>query len=86
MKIEDPPPVIHPTERSFFTRTLHMGVNYEPYHYDGQHPGVPIPVSQLQADITLISQTFSFFRTFTVEDNMDQVIPIAAGLNLQVAV
>lgn len=84
--IEDPLPVVHPTERSFFTSTTHMGVNYEPYHYDGQHPGVPVPVSQLQADIALISQTFSYFRTFTVEDNMDQAIPIAAGYNLQVAV
>lgn len=84
-KIDDLPPVIHPTERNLFNSTLHLGVNYEPYHYEGQHPGVEIPVSQIQEDLGLIAQTFDYFRTYTVEDNMDQVVPIAAGLNLQVA-
>lgn len=62
-----------------------MGVNYEPYHFEGQRPGTEIPVTQIQDDLTLISQTFKYFRTYTVEDNLDQVVPIASGLNLQVA-
>ena len=85
MKISDPLPVVNPTERNIFASKEHLGVNYEPYHYDGQHPGVTIPVSQIQADLAVIAQTFKYLRTYSVEDNMDQVVPVAHGLNLQVA-
>jgi exo-beta-1,3-glucanase (GH17 family) len=79
-------PIIAEAFDDIFLAAQHMGVNYGPYHFDGQAPGTAIPVSQIQADLSSIAQHFKFLRTYTVEDGMDQVIPEAAAKNLQVCV
>lgn len=84
-RIDDAPPTIKPTERNIFLSDLHLGINYEPFHHDGQHPGTPIPLAQIREDLTTIGTHFRYFRTYTIEDNMDQVIPIAHEFGLQVA-
>ena len=73
-----------PAQDIFFAKE-HMGVNYGPFHYDGQNPGSQIPVSQIHADLTLIALTFNFIRTYTVADGMDQVVPEADTLGIEVA-
>ncbi len=71
--------------QDIFIASGHMGVNYGPFHYDGQNPGTQVPLTQIQADLTLIAQTFTFIRTYTVANGMDQVVPAAAALGIQVA-
>ncbi len=63
----------------------HMGICYGPYHKSGQAPGTSVPLQQIDTDLTIIAEHFDFFRTYTVADNMDKVVGVAASKNLQVA-
>lgn len=63
----------------------HMGICYGPYHKTGQAPTTPIPTQQIEDDLSLIATHFDFLRTYTVADNMEKVVEIAASKNLQVA-
>jgi exo-beta-1,3-glucanase (GH17 family) len=78
-------PQIDEPEKDLFSAVEHMGICYGSYHYDHQAPGTAIPDSQIEADLELISQNFSFLRTYTVADNMDHVVQVAAAKNLEVA-
>ena len=69
-----------------FATKAHMGINYGPFHYNGQNPGTQVPLSQIKADLTLIAKNFEFIRTYTVSNGMDQVIPEAASRGVEVAV
>ena len=69
-----------------FAAKAHMGVNYGPFHFNGQNPGTQVPLSQIQADLTLIAKNFNFIRTYTVSNGLDQVIPEAASRGIEVAV
>ena len=71
--------------KDIFEAKAHMGINYGPFHYNGQAPGTQIPVSQIQADLTTIAKNFQFIRTYTVADGLDQVIPQAAARGIEVA-
>ncbi len=64
----------------------HMGICYGPYHKSGQAPGTSIPTDQIESDLSVIANHFDFIRTYTVADNMDKVVEVAASKNLQVAV
>ncbi len=77
-------PQILEADNDIFVSVEHMGVCYGPYHNDGQAPGTFIPTSQIEADLTLIAKNFDFLRTYTVADNMDQVVNIAASKDLDV--
>ncbi|MEI6884725.1 MAG: glycosyl hydrolase family 17 protein [Bacteroidota bacterium] len=81
-------PTQQPAEpkQDIFSAAVHMGVNYGPFHYANQNPGTQIPLSQIQSDLALIGTTFSFIRTYTVANGMDQVVPESASLGIQVAV
>ena len=83
--IESPTPQILEADNDIFISVEHMGICYGPYHNSGQAPGTLIPTSQIEADLTLIAKNFDFLRTYTVADNMDQVVSIAASKNLDVA-
>ncbi|MEI8006847.1 MAG: glycosyl hydrolase family 17 protein [Bacteroidota bacterium] len=75
---------VEPVQDIFFAKE-HMGVNYGPFHYNGQNPGTQVPLTQIQTDLTLIANTFNFIRTYTVANGMDQVVPEAAARSIQVA-
>ena len=62
-----------------------MGICYGPYHKSGQAPGTAISLQQIETDLTIIAKHFDFFRTYTVADNMDKVVGVAASKNLEVA-
>lgn len=77
------PPILG-ASNDILTSEKHMGVCYGPFHNDGQAPGTHIEVSQIQSDLALIAENFSFFRTYTVADGMEQVVEVAASLGLEV--
>ncbi|MFP3868560.1 MAG: glycosyl hydrolase family 17 protein [Desulfobacteraceae bacterium] len=59
-----------------------MGVNYGPFHKDGQSPEfyTYIPPEQIRADLNLISgANFKFVKTYAVDNGLDQVVPLAAA-------
>ncbi len=82
---DNPEPEVQEVEKDVFASVEHLGVCYSPYHNDGQAPGTAIPKSQIEADLTLISSHFDFFRTYTVADGMEEVVSIANAKGLQVA-
>ncbi|MFC2102488.1 hypothetical protein ACFLS7_05795 [Bacteroidota bacterium] len=95
-KKKDPAPVNDPDPilgSSFlFTGASPMGVCYGPYHMGDfkadpflQAPGKKIPVTQIDTDLGMIAQHFTFFRTYTQSDGMDTVPHFAKKHNLQVA-
>lgn len=88
--VPDPDPILGGT--SLFTGTSPMGVCYGPYHIGDfkadpftQAPGTHIPASQIDTDLGMIAQHFSFFRTYTQVDGMDTIPYFAKKHNLQVA-
>lgn len=83
---DTPSPEAQEVEKDVFASVEHLGVCYGPYHNDGQAPlDTAISKAQMEADLTLISKNFDFFRTYTVADSMDQVVGIAASLGLELA-
>src|SRR6266851_8527139 len=57
-----------------------IGIDYGPFHEAGQHPSVPVPDSQFLADLTLISQKFTYIKTYgdDADSRLDQVVPLAS--------
>jgi exo-beta-1,3-glucanase (GH17 family) len=57
-----------------------VGVNYGPWHKSNQAPPNPIPDSQFQSDLAIISKRYSYIRTYEVADKsrMDQLVPYIA--------
>lgn len=54
------------------------GVNYGPFHKDGQAPGKPIPPEQIRDDLKLMANAkFTYIRTYAVDDGIDQIVPLA---------
>lgn len=78
-------PEIRAAKKDVIATHEHMGVCYGPYHKNGQAPGTSIPDSQIENDIKIIAEHFDYFRTYTVADNMDKVVEVAAKEGLQVA-
>jgi exo-beta-1,3-glucanase (GH17 family) len=60
-----------------------VGINYSPYHYDGQNPdtGPPIPDDQFIADLQTIATKFTVIRTYgdDATHRLDQIVPLAAA-------
>ncbi len=86
----DPDPILGST--FLFTSTSPMGVCYGPYHIGDfkvtpftQAPGTHIPASQIDTDLGMIAELYSFFRTYTQSDGMDTIPYFAQKHNLQVA-
>ncbi len=78
-------PDIQAAKKDVIATVEHMGICYGPYHKSGQAPGTTIPLQQIETDISIIAEHFDFLRTYTVADNMDQVVGVAASKGLQVA-
>ncbi|MBE0647301.1 MAG: hypothetical protein IH596_05935 [Bacteroidales bacterium] len=88
--VNDPDPILGGT--ALFTGASPMGVCYGPYHIGDfkvtpfpQAPGKHVPASQIDTDLGMIAQHFTFFRTYTQSDGMDTVPYFAKKHNLQVA-
>jgi exo-beta-1,3-glucanase (GH17 family) len=58
-----------------------VGIDYGPFHKSGQMPGTPIPDSQFKADLKVLSQKFTYIKTYGDDEasNLDRVVPIAAA-------
>jgi exo-beta-1,3-glucanase (GH17 family) len=59
-----------------------VGVNYGPFHYAGQLPSsTPIPDSQFISDLNIISQKFTYIKTYGDDavSRLNRVVPIAAA-------
>jgi exo-beta-1,3-glucanase (GH17 family) len=58
-----------------------VGINYGPFHKSGQKPGTPIPDSQLISDLGILSQKFTYIKTYGDDQasNLNRVVPIAAA-------
>ena len=59
-----------------------IGVNYGPYHKDGQSPDIQtaIPDSQFLADLAIITPKFKYIRIYGVEKagRLDRLVPLIA--------
>jgi len=57
-----------------------LGVNYGPYHRDGEAPGTPVSDEQFSSDLRILSQKFTYIKTYgdDAQSRLDQVVPIAA--------
>lgn len=78
-------PTVKEPSSDIFATADHMGVNYGPFHFDGQNSGSAIPLSQIQADLDLIARNFKFIRTYTVDNGMDKVPQEAASRGIEVS-
>jgi exo-beta-1,3-glucanase (GH17 family) len=58
-----------------------VGIDYGPFHLSGQQPGTPIPDSQFVSDLSILSQKFTFIKTYGDDSpsRLDRVVPIAAA-------
>ena len=75
--VDNPTPENHniqEAKKDVIVTLEHMGICYGPYHKSGQAPGTAISLQQIETDISIIAVHFDFFRTYTVADNMDQVV------------
>jgi exo-beta-1,3-glucanase (GH17 family) len=56
------------------------GINYGPFHESGEQPGTPIPESQFKSDLGILSQKFTYIKTYGDDhaSNLNLVVPIAA--------
>jgi exo-beta-1,3-glucanase (GH17 family) len=56
------------------------GINYGPFHESGEQPGTPIPESQFKSDLGILSQKFTYIKTYGDDQasNLNLVVPIAA--------
>lgn len=67
-----------------------IGVNYGPYHYEGQSPAsrTNIPDAQIVADLQRISQKFQYIKTYGSDPVLAKIVPLISqhNLNLKVAV
>jgi exo-beta-1,3-glucanase (GH17 family) len=54
------------------------GVNYGPFHKDGQAPGNPIPPEQIRDDLKIMAEAkFTYIKTYAVDDGIDQIVYLA---------
>jgi len=83
-KTDDEQPILE-AQKDIVAAKEYLGICYGPYHYDGQAPGTPISKAQLEEDLSLIARNFTFLRTYTVADGMDQLVGVAASKGLEVA-
>lgn len=58
-----------------------VGIDYGPFHKNGQKPHTPIPDSQFISDLGILSQKFKEIKTYgdDSESRLDRLVPIAAG-------
>jgi exo-beta-1,3-glucanase (GH17 family) len=58
-----------------------IGIDYGPFHESGQMPGTPIPDSQFLNDLQILSQKFTYVKTYgdDQDSRLDQVVPLAAA-------
>jgi len=55
-----------------------IGINYAPYHYEGQRPGTPISDNQMRSDLEKISKNrFTYLKTYTVADRLHRLPEVA---------
>ncbi|MGO9606875.1 MAG: glycosyl hydrolase family 17 protein [Candidatus Binataceae bacterium] len=68
-----------------FAQTF-IGIDYGPFHKDGQGPGTPIPDTQFTNDLTVLAKKFTVIKTYGDDSasRLDQVVPIAKTLGLKV--
>jgi exo-beta-1,3-glucanase (GH17 family) len=57
-----------------------IGVDYGPFHKNGQTPGKRVPLRQIKNDLALLAKNFDVIKTYgdDAASNLDQVVPIAA--------
>lgn len=57
-----------------------IGIDYGPFHVQGQQPSTPVPIAQLTSDLATLSAKFGYIKTYGVdsESNLDKIVPIAA--------
>jgi exo-beta-1,3-glucanase (GH17 family) len=58
-----------------------VGIDYGPFHGNGEAPGTPIPDSQFISDLGILSQKFTYIKTYGDDSGsrLDRVVPIAAA-------
>jgi exo-beta-1,3-glucanase (GH17 family) len=63
-----------------------VGVNYGPFHKDGQAPGTPITDSQFLADLGIMAGKFTYIKTYGLDtaSRLDQLVPLASQNSLNV--
>jgi exo-beta-1,3-glucanase (GH17 family) len=63
-----------------------VGVNYGPFHKDGQAPGTPITDSQFLADLGIMTGKFTYIKTYGLDtaSRLDQLVPLASQNSLNV--
>jgi glucan 1,3-beta-glucosidase len=60
-----------------FTEPL-IGINYAPYHYEGQAPGTPISDDQMRSDLEKMEKNkFMHVKTYTVADGLHRLPEVA---------
>jgi glucan 1,3-beta-glucosidase len=60
-----------------------IGVNYGPFHQDGQHPGAgaELPEGQIREDLqTIAAAGFRWIRTYGVDLGLNRIVPVAHRL------
>ncbi len=57
-----------------------VGVNYGPFHKDGQGPGTAIPDSQFLADLGTMASKFKYIKTYGVDtqSRLNHLVPLAS--------
>jgi exo-beta-1,3-glucanase (GH17 family) len=57
-----------------------VGIDYGPFHDNGQAPGTAIPDSQFKHDLQLLSTKFTVIKTYgdDSQSRLDRVVPLAA--------
>jgi exo-beta-1,3-glucanase (GH17 family) len=67
-----------------------VGINYSPFHYDGQSPnlGTAIPDAQFIADLQTMATRFKVIRTYGVDSTtrLNRFVPLAAQHQPQVKI
>jgi exo-beta-1,3-glucanase (GH17 family) len=63
-----------------------VGVNYGPFHKDGQAPGTPITDSQFLADLGIMAGKFTYIKTYGLDtaSRLDQLVPLASQNSINV--
>jgi exo-beta-1,3-glucanase (GH17 family) len=58
-----------------------LGIDYGPYHRDGESPGTPVSDEQFNSDLHILSQKFTYIKTYgdDAQSRLDRVVPIAAA-------
>ncbi|MCI5123730.1 MAG: hypothetical protein D3925_04455, partial [Candidatus Electrothrix sp. AR5] len=55
-----------------------VGINYGPFHNDGQAPGTPVSEEQIKADLQIINKAgFKYIRTYGLDSGLDKIVTVA---------